>query len=89
VAGAATVQPPLYHPRHTSPPFSPTRGKLWTSKGPWSASFWVLRGGEGGEKQGNNTFFFPYFLRVQGKKKGYSVIQNDTVLGFFLFSFFF
>ena len=27
------------HPRDTSPPFSPTRGKLWASRGPWSASF--------------------------------------------------
>jgi len=27
------------HPRDTSPPFSPTRGKLWASRGPWSTSF--------------------------------------------------
>jgi hypothetical protein len=41
-------------------------------------------GREGGEKQGNKAFLFRYFLRVQGKKKGYSVVQNDSVLGFFL-----
>ena len=37
--GAATVQPPLHHPRDTSPLFSPTRGKLWASGGLWSTSF--------------------------------------------------
>ena len=44
-------------------------------------------------KQGNKTFFFPCFLRIQGKKKGYSAVlysavQNGIVLGF-SFSFFF
>jgi hypothetical protein len=28
VDGAATVQPPLYHPRDSSPPLTLTRGKL-------------------------------------------------------------
>jgi hypothetical protein len=39
VTWAATVQPPLHHPRDTSPPFPLTNGKLWASEGPWSASF--------------------------------------------------
>ena len=37
--GAATVLPPLYRLRDTSPPFSSTRGKLWASGGPWLVSF--------------------------------------------------
>ena len=39
VDGAATIQPPLDHPRDTSPPLTLTHGKLCGWRGPWSASF--------------------------------------------------
>ena len=38
--------------------------------------------------QGDKIFFFTCPLRVQGKKKTYGIVQNDTVY-FFLLSFFF
>jgi hypothetical protein len=41
--------------------------------------------GEGGGKRRGTKAPFPCFLHVQGKKKTYGVVQNDTVLGpFFL-----
>jgi hypothetical protein len=66
----------------------PTRGKLWASRGSVGV---FLKGsqrlfeGEGGGKQENKTFFFPCFLHVQGKNKGYSTVQNGIVLGSLFF----
>jgi hypothetical protein len=42
-----------------------------------------LKGGrKGGENRGTKAPF-PCFLHVQGKKKTYIVVQNDTILGLF------
>ena len=41
-----------------------------------------------GEKQGNKCFFFPYPLCVQGKKKTYDAVQNNTVCFFLSLVFF-
>jgi hypothetical protein len=48
--------------------------------------FWEREGEE--QMQGDKIFFFTCPLRVQGKKKTYGIVQNDTVY-FFLLSFFF
>ena len=51
-----------------------------------SLVFWVL--GERGEKNGGGEcFFFPCSLRVQGKKKAYGAVQNDTVCSLLLLLF--
>jgi hypothetical protein len=52
-----------------------------------SASFWSFQRKREWAKQGRKVFFFPYSLRVQGKKKTYGAVQNNIVL--LLFSFFF
>jgi hypothetical protein len=37
-------------------------------------------------KAGDKCFFFSCSLRVQGKKKTYGVVQNDTVFSSFFYS---
>ena len=60
VAAATTVQPPHYHPRDTSPPSSPTRGKLQASEGPMAGVFLKE---QAVENRGRTIFFFPCFAR--------------------------
>jgi len=62
VAEAATVQPPFYHPKDTSPPFSPTRGKLWASEGPMVGVFLKE---QAVKNRGRKIFFFPCFARPE------------------------
>ena len=87
VDGAATVQPPLYHPRDTTPPLTLTRGKLcrWrvlgrrhfglSGKGK-SVSQW-----ETGEKRSSSS----PASRVQGKKKTHSAFKAAPFRPFFLY----
>jgi len=62
--GAATVQPPLYHPRDNYPPFSPTRGKLWAN----GVGRRLFEREMVVENRGRKIFFFPYFVCPGGEK---------------------
>ena len=66
-------------PKGYIPSILPPRGKQVGCVGVF-LSHW---GREVGENQGRKCFFFPCSLHVQGKKKTYGVVLNDTVLGLF------
>ena len=63
VDGAATVQPPLYHPRDTSPPQTLTRGKLCRWRVPSRRLFGSSGEGKVVKTGGRKIFFFPCFAR--------------------------
>ena len=68
--GATTIQSPLYHPRDTCSPLTLTHGKLCRWRDPWSASFWIIRGGEVGEKQGRKDLLLPPLFRAsRGRRR--------------------
>jgi len=63
VDGAATIQPPLYHPRDTSPLLTLTRGKLYRWRVPGRRLFGSLGEGKAVKIRGRKIFFFPFLTR--------------------------
>jgi hypothetical protein len=85
VDGAATIQSPLYHPRDTSSPLTLTHGKLCRWRDPWSASFWIIRGGEVGEKQGRKDLVLPPLFRAsRGRRRPTWPSKRHCFTPFFL-----
>ena len=78
VDGATTVQPPLYHPRDTSPPLTLTRGKLCRWRVPGRHLFGSSREGKVVRNRGEKIFFFPCFARP-GEEEDPQCLQNGTV----------
>jgi len=83
VDGAATVQPPLYHPRDTSPLLTLTRGKLYRWRVPGRRLFRSLGEGKAVKTRGRKIFFFPFLTRP-GEEEDPQCHQNGTISGFFL-----
>jgi hypothetical protein len=83
--GAATIQSPLYHPRDTSSPLTLTHGKLCRWRDPWSVSFWIIRGGEVGEKQGRKDLVLPPLFRAsRGRRRPTWPSKRHCFTPFFL-----
>jgi hypothetical protein len=78
VDGAATVQPPLYHPRDTSPPLTLTRGKLCRWRVPGRRLFGSSGEGKAVRNKGDKIFFFPCFARP-GEEEDPQCLQNGAV----------
>jgi len=85
VVGAATVQPPLYHPRDTSPPLTLTRGKLCRWRVPGRRLFGSSGEGKAVKTGGRIIFFFPC-LSHPGEEEDPQCRQNSTLSGFFFFN---
>jgi len=78
VDGAATVQPPLYHPRDTSPPLTLTRGKLCRWRVPGRRLVGSSGEGKAVRNRGEKIFFFPCFARP-GEEEDPQCLQNGAV----------
>jgi hypothetical protein len=78
VDGAATVQPPLYHPRDTSPPLTLTRGKLCRWRVPGRRLFGSSGEGKAVRNRGEKIFFFPCFARP-GEEEDPQCLQKGAV----------
>jgi hypothetical protein len=67
-------------------------GSEFRQMGGFIGFFWVLgeRERERERNRWRGTYAFSFLAsRIQGKKKTHSVVQNDTILGFFSFFFLF
>ena len=75
--------PPHDCPRRHISSVSPTRGKLWASRGVLGRHLFER---ESSEKQEEEKSSSSSTSRVHGKKKIHGAIQNGTIFGFFFFA---